>query len=370
MKIPSILVVDDEPDNFDVIEALLSVGSDTDESSPDPGYQLQYASSGTAALDSLEMFQPDLILLDVMMPGIDGIEVCRRIKAMPQWQPVPIIMITALTAKDDLARCLKSGADDFISKPVNGMELRARVHSMLRIKQQYDDLQALLQSREDMVKMIVHDLRNPLTNILLGVGLLRSGKYPEDRVSGKLAQMQSAAQKLQLLIDDLLKIALIESGKVCLNCKDVDLYDIVKSAISNFTPIATQKDQTLVWDLPNEPERIVSVDPAMIHRTLDNLLSNAIKFSPHNSEIGIAVEFLTTGEYKIQVSDAGPGVPEELREKIFEKYEVGTVMSAVSQIGLGLAFCKMVVEAHNGKISVRDNGSIGSVFEIVMSKSS
>lgn len=131
MNEPSILVVDDEPDNFDVIEALLS----------SQDYQLHYATNGQEAIASLELFQPDVILLDVMMPGMDGIEVCQRIKSMPQWESVPIIMVTALTSKEDLAKCLEAGADDFISKPLNSLEFRARVKSMLRIKKQYDRLE-------------------------------------------------------------------------------------------------------------------------------------------------------------------------------------------------------------------------------------
>jgi diguanylate cyclase (GGDEF)-like protein len=127
---PSILIVDDEPDNFDVVQALLS----------DQDYQLHYASNGQEAIDSLKLFQPDVILLDVMMPGIDGIDVCQRIKTMPEWEAVPIIMVTALTNKTDLARCFAAGADDFISKPVNRLELTARVRSMLRIHQQYQQL--------------------------------------------------------------------------------------------------------------------------------------------------------------------------------------------------------------------------------------
>lgn len=126
----SILVVDDEPDNFDVIETLLSAQD----------YQLHYAASGQSAIASLDTFEPDLILLDVMMPGMDGIEVCQRIKAMPKWESVPIIVVTALTTKKDLAQCLTAGADDFISKPVNSLELTARVRSMLRIRQQYQQL--------------------------------------------------------------------------------------------------------------------------------------------------------------------------------------------------------------------------------------
>ncbi|TAG60619.1 MAG: response regulator [Oscillatoriales cyanobacterium] len=130
MNNPAILIIDDEPDNFDVIETLLS----------DRDYQLHYAANGEEAIDSLDLFRPDLILLDVMMAGIDGIEVCRRIKAMPQWESVPIVMVTALITKTDLARCFAAGADDFISKPINRLELRARVRSMLRIHQQYQQL--------------------------------------------------------------------------------------------------------------------------------------------------------------------------------------------------------------------------------------
>jgi diguanylate cyclase len=142
MKTPSILIVDDEPDNFDVIETLLSKEN----------YQLHYAANGEDALSVLNLLQPDLILLDVMMPGIDGIELCKQIKAMPQWESVPIIMVTALMNKTDLARCLTAGADDFISKPVSSLELGARVRSMLRIRQQYQQLATFNVKLEETVQ--------------------------------------------------------------------------------------------------------------------------------------------------------------------------------------------------------------------------
>jgi two-component system, sensor histidine kinase and response regulator len=135
---PSILVIDDEPNNFDVIQTLLS----------NEDYLFHYASSGQRALDRVDRFQPDVILLDVMMPGLDGIEVCRRIKELPRWQSVPILMVTALTEKKELERCLSTGAADFIAKPVNRLELLARVASMLRIKQQHDGLQLAHQKLE------------------------------------------------------------------------------------------------------------------------------------------------------------------------------------------------------------------------------
>lgn len=372
MKKPSILIVDDEPNNFDVIETLLSIGvdktsaSEANSSQENQDYQLHYAASGQEAIANLNTFKPDLILLDVMMPGMDGIEVCQRIKAMPQWKPVPIVTITALTAKEDLARCLKSGADDFISKPVNGIELRARVHSMLRIKKQYDEQQALLKLRQDMVNMVVHDLRNPLTDILLGLEILNSSKYPQEKRHRKLARIYSSAQALQLLIDDLLSMAMLESGKFTPNYTEIYLCELIQSTVSNFETIAAQKNQLLVSQLPEESHRKISVDVTMMHRTLDNLLSNAIKFSPENSQIVVKVEFLPSGDSKIEVIDSGVGVPKELRHKIFQKYEIGALISNVSQIGLGLAFCKMVVEAHRGEICVKNNQPQGAIFEITL----
>ncbi|MDJ0589975.1 MAG: response regulator [Pleurocapsa sp. MO_226.B13] len=159
-----ILVVDDEIHNFDVIEAFLFKEK----------YILEHANNGREALNFLTKTQPDLILLDVMMPDLNGIEVCRRIKSNPHICHIPIVMATALNSKEDLANCLEAGADDFISKPISGLELRARVKSMLRIKQQYNILKETLQMRDDLSTMIVHDLRNPIGNI---TGASHFGNY-------------------------------------------------------------------------------------------------------------------------------------------------------------------------------------------------
>ncbi|MEA5419918.1 EAL domain-containing protein [Spirulina sp. CCNP1310] len=164
----SILVVDDEPNNFDVIETFLA----------NEKYQLHYASNGQDALQSLDIFKPDLIVLDVMMPGLDGIECCRRLKAMERWQSVPIIVVTALTTKADLVECISAGADDFISKPVNRMELTARVRSMLRIRQQYQQLEefnnrleAIVQQRTTQLRQMI--FQDALTALPSRAGLLQ-----------------------------------------------------------------------------------------------------------------------------------------------------------------------------------------------------
>lgn len=363
----SILVIDDEPDNFDVIETLLS----------QQNYQLHYAASGQQAIDSLEWHQPDLILLDLMMPEIDGIQVCRQIKSMPKLQFIPIIMVTALDSKADLARCLNAGADDFISKPINALELRARINSMLRIKQQYEDLQTLLNLREDLVQMLIHDLRNPITGILLNVEILKSPNFPKEKHLHKLEQIYNSAKILESLVNDLLQITLIESGKLKLNCTQIEISHLIESALDKFEAIANQKNLSLIKQLPQSSPLKILVDVPMFQRTIDNILANAIKFSPRNSEIILKVESTSlaplssgkpsskpSGSIKIQVIDFGPGVPDELQKAIFEKYEIGTIMPKISQIGLGLAFCKMVVQAHQGEITVRKNHPKGAIFEI------
>lgn len=189
----SILIVDDEPDNFDVIEALL----------PSDTYQLHYANCGKDAISSLDKFDPDLILLDVMMPDLDGIEVCKQIKLMSQWQAVPIIMVTALAGKGDLARCLAAGADDFITKPVHSLELLARVNSMLRIKRQHDRIKSFSKLQRNNINVLSNNLYEIRAD--LAVGFPNEFNSPLITISDNIEYLKqnikhlSSAETIQLL---------------------------------------------------------------------------------------------------------------------------------------------------------------------------
>ena len=352
-KLPMILIIDDQPDNFDVIQALLI----------NEGYQLGYVSNAQQALTFLENSQPDIILLDVMMPDMNGVEFCKLFKANSEWSHIPVIMVTALSSKDDLSKCLEAGADDFISKPVSGVELRARVRSMLRIKQQYDRIKMLLEAREDMVNMMVHDLRNPLAGILFSTAVLKESKLSIEKQQKKIEQIERGGNQLQLMIDSLLLMAKLESGKMMLNYKAVDLCELCTAAIADFELLADQKKITIVPNLP-APGGHVFVDALIFRRVMDNLLSNAIKFSPSPSQIKLQAQYLEQGGAKVQVIDLGSGVSEKTRQILFQKYEIGTIREGVNQIGLGLAFCKMAVEAHGGRIFLEDNVPQGSIFTV------
>ena len=195
----TILVVDDNASNLDIIESIFA-HEDLD---------LLYASSGVHALDLLETLSIDTVLLDVMMPDMDGIEVCRHIKAHPKWSCIPVIMVTSLDSKEDLAFCLQSGADDFVEKPVNALELRARVRSMLRIKKQYDDLQDLLQVRSDLTNMIIEDLRNPVTTMILASEILKKTPLTEQQQK-KVEQIHHNGEQVISLLDKQLLMAKTE----------------------------------------------------------------------------------------------------------------------------------------------------------------
>ncbi|MBE9176161.1 hybrid sensor histidine kinase/response regulator [Synechocystis salina LEGE 06155] len=355
MKVPSIMVVDDESDNFDVIETLLF----------DQGYELYYAANGQEAIESLEIYQPDLVLLDVMMPDMDGLEVCRRFKAMPRWKFVPIIMVTALTAKEQLSQSLEIGADDFMSKPINGMELRARVRSMLRIKRQYDELQELMQQRQEMVAMVVHDLRNPLASITIGLELLGHSKVTPEKQQQIITRLQVPTNRIKVLIDDFLAFAKVESGKIMLHREEVLLTNFLPYVIQGFEELSGERGIKIISQIPPS-DCSVCVDVAMFRRVLDNLLSNAIKFSPSDSSVMVKVDTAEPKVTKIQIIDQGCGVPPELKQRIFDTYEIGLPIKDVAQIGLGLAFCKLVIENHNGTISIADNQPNGSIFEICL----
>jgi two-component system, sensor histidine kinase and response regulator len=355
-----ILIVDDESAMRDSIQAMLS---------PE-GYTFHVAVDGPSALALLQQQVPDVILLDVMMPGQSGFDVCRSIKADRRLADVPVVMVTALDTKDDLIRGLDAGADEFLSKPVAGVELRARVRSMLRIKRQQDRLKATLKMREDLAHMIVHDMRSPLSIITLhseALAHLAASTNPTWKERAEALVLQS--DRLNSFINDLLLLAKLESGRLVLNRAAVDVVAFVRTKEIEYRALAQERGLTLAGEFPDKG-RYVMLDPVLFGRVIDNLLSNAVKYSKSGDRIGIVVSSLPDEpgahvKMRIEILDEGPGIPDAHKDRVFEKFEiVDQKRKGVPQIGLGLSFSKLAVEAHGGRISVRDNAPQGSVFSV------
>jgi two-component system, sensor histidine kinase and response regulator len=356
-----ILIVDDDPTARQVAQAILSVDQ----------YDFRQASGGEAAMEEIARDEPDLVLLDVMMPGIDGFEVCHRIRTRTTRAYVPVMLLTALDSATDLAKGLNAGADDFISKPAPRIELRARVRSLLRIRRQHLELveqRARLEDyyklREDLVRMVVHDLRSPVTAAQLIASTLLG---PEHKLTASerrdLETVRQESRRVGRYLEEMLLLARQEEGRLRLSFETVDIKAIAKQTLAALRPVADARSVRLK-EVFSPTSAAVAGDPALLRRVVDNLVTNAIKFSPANTTVE-----LHTSTHKdhvvLEVVDEGPGVPEQARTRIFEKYEIVKMREAGGpQTGLGLAFCRMVVEAHGGSVSCLGRKGPGSRFHV------
>ena len=354
----SILIVDDEPDNFDVIEILLS----------EQDYQLHYAASGKEAIASLDIFDPDIILLDVMMPGIDGIEICRQIKAMSKWQAIPIIMVTALNSKSDLAYCLTAGADDFIGKPVNPIELRARVHSMLRIKQQYDNIQNLYHIQENTLNVLdstlnelrgnlastlSHELNTPLNGILGTIGLLKDDIENMDiaQIREILGWAHDSARRLEKLTKKFLIYLGLELSASQQHKMESARTQFVASAIETELTYQAQKVNRSNDMLFTLEEADIALSDRYLSTILHELIDNALKFSSPETTIKVSSQVL--GEMlHLSVHDSGRGMTEEQIAKIGAFMQFERKRYEQQGTGIGLKIVRKIVELAGGEFSI------------------
>ncbi|MBE2199595.1 MAG: hybrid sensor histidine kinase/response regulator [Anaerolinea sp.] len=355
-KIPCICIVDDHIEVRQSLSDFLARDH----------YHLLTFSSGIELLAYDDTPMPDVILLDVMMPGMDGFAVCAQIKAAEKWQHIPVILVTALSTRDYMLRGLESGAEEYLAKPINGLELRARVRSMLRIKQQYDDLKATLALREKLANMLVHDLRQPLNAALLrGFLIIRRNQLSAaDHADVQIVQTQ--LRRMNSLTNDILVAAKMQGTQFLLETTPVDLKKIIQEMAPDYHLMSQAAQAKLTIDLP-QMEQLSLLDANLIIRLIDNLVNNAIKFSPQGGVITLRLDYpqAATHQARLQVIDEGPGIPPAYQDEIFDEYRTLAMHEKNGlQIGLGLAFCKMVVEAHNGRIYVTPNTPTGSIFTV------
>ena len=364
-----ILIVDDKPDNLRLLSQILIK----------QGYEVRKAINGSTALMAVEKFAPDLILLDINMPGMDGYEVCKRLKSNRQTKQITVIFLSASDKVMDKVQAFEVGGVDYITKPFQVPEVLARVETQIKIKR-------FNQMRETLSRAIVHDLKNPLSIITLTTSSLERRKCLQGKNLEALQTIHSTAQRLDSLLNDLLIVAKMDADRLTLHKTEVDLKELIPTIAKRFEVAAKAREINLIQDLPNHSKKIL-VDVNLFQRAIENLLSNALKFSFAESNITIqlhhpdekeidevnaspvrlgqgTVHRQNPASVQIRVIDEGIGIKPELRQQVFEPYNTGKYVRGVSQIGLGLHFCQMVIEAHQGKILIEGNHPQGTIVAI------
>ena len=350
MKSDYILIVDDEPQNLKVVGALLQ----------ELGYNFSFASSGPEALQRIENRTPSLILLDVMMPGMNGFEVCKKIKNNPKIKHVPILMLSGLSDEEDIAKGLDLGAEDFLTKPIRPLELQARVKTLLRTKQLFDELEEANKVTENLVQMIAHDLRAPLTVVKCISSLLKNKPDPKIKDFGERIHLSS--NRAENMINDMLSVMNYSGEALKLNLETKGIVEFFNAITDSLKPLAEQNRMSLNLKVPDQAYKVL-IDSYLINRLIENLVLNAIKHNNADSEIYLSADIdQENNKWLFRVADNGVGLPEG-KENIFDMHQTGSGRSTHSH-GIGLSFCKLVVDAHEGKIRTYKNEPRGAVFEV------
>ncbi len=365
-----LLVVDDNETNRDILSKRLEL----------QGYSVETANDGAQTLRMVGERVFDLVLLDIMMPEMDGYEVLRRLKDDEKTRDLPVIMISALGDLDSVVRCIEMGAEDYLPKPFNPTLLKARIGACLekkrgrdrevrllaQVQENYRKLQESEKLRNDLTNMIVHDLRTPLSSIMAGLQTIEmlGPLAPEQKECCDIAVR--GGYSLLDMINDLLDISKLEGNASDLEIQPIDLTTLLTESCEQVQAAAEKRH--ILWELDIAPDLpTFPGDSSKLRRMMVNLLGNAIKFSPTNGQVIIGAS-ASQNELTLWVRDYGEGIPREAFERIFEKFgqvadrKAGRAMST----GLGLALCKMVTEAHGGRIWVESELGQGSTFYIAL----
>lgn len=355
-----ILVVDDTPAYLDALRTMLR----------EHGYRARPVPNGRLALGAVEQQRPDLILMDVEMPELDGFETCERLRADERFRDIPVIFLSSLSSTDDKVKAFSSGGVDYVTKPFQPEEVIARVETHLRLRrvqkqiaEQYEALKKLEGMRDSLTHMIVHDLRSPLQGILMSMELLASEEMRgRVDVADTSTRGLRSAQSLMQIINTLLDVNKLEAGEMRLERANGDLHDAVRSAFESMGTLVNGRTVNV-----ERPDGAVaaSFDHDVMVRVVTNLVANALKFTPAPGEVTVRIS-RTRGGPTVEVIDRGPGIPPEHQARVFEKFgQVGAAKNRkMPGTGLGLTFCKLALDAHGGRIGVESEVGKGSTFWI------
>lgn len=349
-----ILIVDDIAQNIQLIGAVLKA----------QGYKISFAQNGQQALDVIQSYEFDLILLDIMMPGIDGFETIQRIKQIPAYKEVPVIFLTAKEDADSVAKGFELGGVDYIKKPFNKTELLARIKTHLTIKKQKDDLKKLNDTKDMFFSIISHDLKNPFHTLIGLTELLIDSKdlFSPEEEKKALTEMHHTAKHTYSLFDNILQWAKLNQGRLEPTFQIETLPDIINSELELLKAQATKKKINISTELAKMPE--IEVDKNMIKTIIRNLVSNAIKFTKNGGTV--TIKSIDQNQYvELSVSDNGIGIAPEYQNEIFyQKHKATYGTNNEKGTGLGLYLVKELVELHNGKITVESELDKGTIFRI------
>ncbi len=355
---PEILIVDDRPDNLKVLGDILR----------GEGYKVRPVTSGAFALQVAGKEKPDLMLLDIMMPGLDGFEVCTRLKADEGLKDVPVIFISALNDTSDIVRALSMGGADYITKPFQTEEVKARVKTQLSLYRQNIELKELLASKDKFFSIIAHDLRSPFTAFLgltkMMVSELRH--LSSDEIEGIAGMLNKSATNLYGLLDNLLQWSLVQRGIIHFSPEHFLLKNKVFDCITTFFDATRNKEISVDLNIPDTIE--ILADEYMFETIVRNLFSNAVKFTVRGGKIFISVVIIKNNFLEISIRDTGIGMPPQLVNRLFFPNEPtgrkGTEGEPSS--GLGLTLCKEFVEKHGGRIMAESIEGVGSTISFTI----
>jgi len=352
----SILIVDDQEQNLQVVGTVLTM----------MGYAVIPASSGEQALRRLAARTPDLILLDVVMPGQDGLSVCREIHENPDWCDIPIIFLSAADDKDLIVEALEAGGVDYVTKPFNKAELLSRVRTHLALKEARDRLRALAEDKDELLGILAHDLQNHLTGMRISAHLLAGrGESLPERSRVLAENIVQSTHRMLAFVQEFL--ANQRAEQLALSLVNLALTAEIEAAVARHREVAAAKAITLVTEIPATPSP-VRADPGALAQVLDNLVSNAIKFSPPQSTITLRVPEATGAYVTFLVADQGPGFTPEDRKKLFHRYSRLSARPTANEpsTGLGLSIVRRFVEGMRGHVTLDepDGARTGAVFRV------
>ncbi|MBQ7870486.1 MAG: hybrid sensor histidine kinase/response regulator [Prevotella sp.] len=359
-----ILIVDDVVSNVLLLKILLT----------NEKFQICTASNGRECIEKAKSERPDLILLDVMMPDLNGFDTAVILKGDPETSNIPIIFLTALNTPADLVQGFKVGASDFLTKPFNKEELIVRVMQQISlvaarriIMAQNEELRHTISNRDKMYSVIAHDLRSPMASIRMVLNLFVNAVTPE-MIGQELYDLVDKANKeseeTHSLLDNLLKWTKSQTGRLNVVYQDFEINDVVLGVVDIFVIIAETKNIRLNCDLGAEKFK-VHADADMLNTVIRNFLSNAIKFSNENSTIDITVR--RTGDFaRISVRDHGVGIDEERLANLFSSGKTTYGTNNEEGSGLGLQLCKDFAVKNGGDVEVESVRGEGSTFSVLV----